>query len=86
MNYNFSLNPFNVENESYQAFIDINSNNYHDGNDYPSATEALLPTKVAFGGEIKINNIKIGLTMRFMNSIIYSSNLICGKIKEITIY
>ena len=47
LNYNFSLNPVNVENESYQAFIDINSNNYHDGNDYPSATEALLPSKIA---------------------------------------
>ena len=61
LNYNLSLNPVNVENESYQAFIDINSNNYHDGSDYPSATEALLPTKVTFGDEIKINNIKIGL-------------------------
>ena len=61
LNYNLSLNPINVENESYQAFIDINSNNYHDGSDYPGATEALLPTKVTFGDEIKINNIKIGL-------------------------
>ena len=61
LNYNLSLNPVNVENESYQAFIDINSNNYHDGSDYPSATEALLPTKVTFEDEIKINNIKIGL-------------------------
>ena len=31
LNYNFSLNDIDVENESYQAFLDLNSNNYHDG-------------------------------------------------------
>ena len=61
LNYNFAINPVDVKNESYQAFIDINSNNYHDSSDYPAAIQALSPTENTFKDEIKINNIKIGL-------------------------
>ena len=61
LNYNFSLNPVDVRNESYQAFIDVNSNNYHDSADYPTASQALTPTDNTFTDEIKISNLKIGL-------------------------
>ena len=33
--YSLPLSGINVENDSYQAFIDLNDNNYHDVNDFP---------------------------------------------------
>ena len=57
-----------MRNESYQAFIDINSNNYHDSIDYPTASQALTPTDNTFTDEIKINNLKIGLDYEIYDS------------------
>tara|TARA_B100000427_G_scaffold45183_1_gene33339 strand:+ start:1269 stop:2546 length:1278 start_codon:yes stop_codon:yes gene_type:complete len=68
LNYNFSLNPVDVRNESYQAFIDINSNNYHDSADYPTAGQALMPTDNTFTDEMKITNLKIGLDYEIYDS------------------
>ena len=65
LNYNFSLNDIDVENESYQAFLDLNSNNYHDSSDYPDASAALLPTKMVFKNEISISDFKAGIDYEF---------------------
>ncbi len=42
------LNGINIENDSYQAFIDLNDNNYHDVNDFPDIGQAFLPEKSKF--------------------------------------
>ena len=68
LNYKFSLNPVDVRNESYQAFIDVNSNNYHDSVDYPTASQALTPTDNTFTDEIKISNLKIGLDYKIYDN------------------
>ena len=68
LNYNFSLNPVDVRNESYQAFIDVNSNNYHDSVDYPTASQALTPTDNTLTDEIKISNLKIGLDYKISST------------------
>jgi len=65
LNYNFSLNDIDEENESYQAFLDLNSNNYHDSSDYPDASAALLPTKMVFKNEISISDFKAGIDYEF---------------------
>ena len=65
VNYNFSLNDIDVENESYQAFLDLNSNNYHDQSDYPDVAAALLPTKTVFENEISISDFKAGIDYEF---------------------
>ena len=66
LNYNFSLNDIDVENESYQAFLDLNSNNYHDSQDYPTVTAALMPTITKFKNEISISEFKAGVDYEFM--------------------
>ncbi len=46
--YSMPLNGINIENDSYQAFIDLNDNNYHDVNDFPNVGQALLPLNQNF--------------------------------------
>ena len=58
LNYNFSLNDIDIESESYQAFLDLNSNNYHDSQDYPTVAAALMPTNTEFKNEISISEFK----------------------------
>ena len=65
LNYNFSLNDIDVENESYQAFLDLNSNNYHDSQDYPNVSAALMPTNAVFKNEISISDFKAGIDYEF---------------------
>ena len=65
LNYNFSLNDIDVENESYQAFLDLNSNNYHDSQDYPNVAAALMPTNTVFKNEISISEFKAGVDYEF---------------------
>ena len=65
LNYNFSLNDIDVENESYQAFLDLNSNNYHDSQDYPNVAAALMPTNTIFKNEISISDFKAGIDYEF---------------------
>ena len=65
LNYNFSLNNVDVENESYQAFLDLNSNNYHDSNDYPNVSAALLPLNTVFKNEMSIKDFKAGVDYEF---------------------
>ena len=65
LNYNFSLNDIDVENESYQAFLDLNSNNYHDSQDYPNVAAALMPTNAIFKNEISISDFKAGVDYEF---------------------
>lgn len=65
LNYNFSLNDIDVENESYQAFLDLNSNNYHDSQDYPNVAAALMPTNTTFKNEISISDFKAGIDYEF---------------------
>ena len=65
LNYNFSLNDIDVENESYQAFLDLNSNNYHDSQDYPNVSAALMPTNTIFKNEISISDFKVGIDYEF---------------------
>ena len=66
LNYNFSLNDIDVESESYQAFLDLNSNNYHDSQDYPTVAAALMPTNTEFKNEISISEFKAGIDYEFM--------------------
>ncbi|GIR18835.1 MAG: hypothetical protein CM15mP33_03570 [Candidatus Neomarinimicrobiota bacterium] len=47
------LKGINIENDSYQAFIDLNDNNYHDVNDFPNVGQALLPLTQNFKDELK---------------------------------
>ena len=65
LNYNFSLNDIDVENESYQAFLDLNVNNYHDSSDYPNVAAALLPAKMVFKNEMSISDFKAGIDYEF---------------------
>ena len=34
--YSLPIRGINIENDSYQAFLDLNDNNYHDTNDLPN--------------------------------------------------
>jgi hypothetical protein len=65
INYNFSLNDIDVENESYQAFLDSNTNNYHDSSDFPSVEAALMPLNTVFKNEISISDFKMGIDYEF---------------------
>ena len=67
LNYNFSLNDVKVENESYQAFLDLNSSNHHDSNDYPNLSAALMPTNTVFDNELSIRDFKIGIDYEFFD-------------------
>ena len=59
------LKGINIENDSYQAFIDLNDNNYHDVNDFPNVGQALLPLTQNFKDELKINSLIIGADYEF---------------------
>ena len=63
--YSLPLSGINVENDSYQAFIDLNDNNYHDVNDFPNVGQALLPLTQNFKDELKINSLKLGVDYEF---------------------
>tara|TARA_E500000081_G_C6112212_1_gene343296 strand:+ start:46 stop:1290 length:1245 start_codon:yes stop_codon:yes gene_type:complete len=54
-----------IENDSYQAFIDLNDNNYHDINDFPNIGQALLPLNQQFNNEIKITSFSFGADYEF---------------------
>jgi len=59
------LNGINVRNDSYQAFIDLNDNNYHDSNDFPDIGQALLPLSQTFDNEIRITDLSAGFDYEF---------------------
>ena len=63
--YSLPLSGINIENDSYQAFIDLNDNNYHDVNDFPNVGQALLPLTQNFKDELKINSLKLGVDYEF---------------------
>ena len=59
------LRGINIENDSYQAFIDLNDNNYHDINDFPDIGQALLPLNQKFDNELKITSFSFGADYEF---------------------
>ena len=59
------LKGINIENDSYQAFIDLNDNNYHDVNDFPDIGQALLPLNQKFDNELKISSFSFGADYEF---------------------
>ena len=64
-NYHFPINGINVENDTYQAFLDLNDNNYHDLDDFPDVGQALLPLNFNFKDEISINSLRLGADYEF---------------------
>ena len=65
LGYGMSLNDLDIENNSYQVFLDLNNNNSHDNNDYPSVSQSLPPEITFYDNEIKISDIRIGLDYEF---------------------
>tara|TARA_B100001093_G_scaffold447263_1_gene452084 strand:+ start:4070 stop:5314 length:1245 start_codon:yes stop_codon:yes gene_type:complete len=61
----FPLKGIDIENDSYQAFIDLNDNNYHDTNDFPNVGQALLPLNQQFKNEIKVTSFTVGADYEF---------------------
>jgi len=61
----FPLKGIDIENDSYQAFIDLNDNNYHDTNDFPNVGQALLPLNQQFKNEIKVTSFTLGADYEF---------------------
>ena len=61
----FPLKGIDIENDSYQAFIDLNDNNYHDTNDFPNVGQALLPLNQQFSNEIKVTSFTLGADYEF---------------------
>ena len=61
----FPLKGIDIENDSYQAFIDLNDNNYHDTNDFPNVGQALLPLNQQFKNEIKVTSFTFGADYEF---------------------
>tara|TARA_Y200000002_G_scaffold52847_1_gene38399 strand:- start:762 stop:2006 length:1245 start_codon:yes stop_codon:yes gene_type:complete len=59
------LRGINIENDSYQAFIDFNDNSFHDNNDFPALGEALLPLNQKFKNELKITSYSFGVDYEF---------------------
>ena len=59
------LKGIDIENDSYQAFIDLNDNNYHDTNDFPNVGQALLPLNQQFKNEIKVTSFTLGADYEF---------------------
>jgi hypothetical protein len=59
------LGGIDIENDSYQAFIDINDNNFHDTNDFPDVGQALLPLTQKYSDELQINSFTIGADYEF---------------------
>ncbi len=65
LGYGMSLNDLDIENNAYQAFLDLNNNNSHDNNDYPSVSQSLPPEITFYENEIKISDLKIGIDYEF---------------------
>ena len=65
LGYGLSLNDLDIENNSYQAFLDLNNNNSHDNNDYPTVSQSLPPEITFYDNEIKISDLRIGLDYEF---------------------
>ena len=65
LNYQLPIGGIDVENDSYQAFLDLNGNNYHDTNDFPDVGQALFPLTQKFENEIKIRSFVIGADYEF---------------------
>ena len=63
--YSFPIRGINIENDSYQAFLDLNDNNYHDTNDFPNVGQALFPLTQNFKEEMKINSLIIAADYEF---------------------
>ena len=63
--YSLPIRGINIENDSYQAFLDLNDNNYHDTNDFPNVGQALFPLTQNFKNEIKINSLIIAADYEF---------------------
>ena len=61
----FPLKGIDIENDSYQAFIDLNDDNYHDTNDFPNVGQALLPLNQQFNNEIKVTSFTLGADYEF---------------------
>jgi len=61
----FPLKGIDIENDSYQAFIDLNDNSYHDTNDFPNVGQALLPLNQQFKNEIKVTSFTLGADYEF---------------------
>ena len=59
------LKGIDIENDSYQAFIDLNDNSYHDTNDFPNVGQALLPLNQRFKNEIKVTSFTLGADYEF---------------------
>jgi hypothetical protein len=59
------LRGINVENDSYQAFLDLNDNNYHDTNDFPDVGQALLPLTQKYDNELQISSFALGADYEF---------------------
>jgi len=58
--YHFPINGIDVENDTYQAFLDLNGNNYHDLDDFPDVGQALLPLNFKFKDEISVKSLRFG--------------------------
>ena len=65
LGYKHPLKSISVKHDSYQAFLDLNDNNYHDVNDFPDVGQALLPLTQKFDNEMKIRSINIGVDYEF---------------------
>jgi len=65
LGYGMSLNEIDVENNTYQAFLDLNNNNFHDNNDYPSVSQSLPPEITLYDNEIKISDLRFGIDYEF---------------------
>ena len=65
LGYGMSLNDVDIENNAYQAFLDLNNNNSHDNNDYPSVSQSLPPEITFYDNEIKISDLRIGIDYEF---------------------
>ena len=61
----FPIRGINIENDSYQGFLDLNDNNYHDTNDFPDVGQALLPLTQKFDDELKIKSFSLGVNYEF---------------------
>jgi hypothetical protein len=59
------LRGVDIENDSYQAFLDLNDNNYHDTNDFPDVGQALLPLTQKFDDELKASSFLLGADYEF---------------------
>jgi hypothetical protein len=63
--FRIPIGGIDIENDSYQAFIDVNENDFHDVNDFPDVGQALLPLTQKYGDELQINSFTIGADYEF---------------------